>query len=398
MTVSRGFALVTAADFVVRSAYQMGKTPLLPIFAVSLGAGEAFLGFVVSVSTVTGMLVKPIVGLLSDRWGRKAWLLIGTGFFTFMPFMYAFVDSPGQLFVLRMVHGLATAIYGPVTLAYVAELSGKGRAERLGWFSSARSAGYAIGPLSAGVMMLWMDPVAIFTVIGVMSSIAFLPVALLPESPRPNTGDSEPVLHQAWNALRAVGTTPAVWLVGALNGKVLIAVYATKTFLPLQAHAAGLNMAVVGLFFGAQEVVHILLNPVAGRIGDRIGYAYTAGLGLVVLGVAVPLLTIAEDPVALMGPAVLMGLAQALVFPSTVALLSHQLDDGNLGAGMGVMGTLKNTAKVAGPVLVGFLLHWTDFATVFRLIGVVLLSAGGFVVLSAYLAGRPTSDKKRAAV
>lgn len=397
MTTSRGFVLVTAADFVVRSAYQIGKTPLLPIFAVSLGAGEAFLGFVVSVSTVTGMLVKPIVGLLSDRWGRKAWLLIGTGFFTFMPFMYGFVDSPAQLFVLRMAHGMATAIYGPVTLAYVAELSDKGRAERLGWFSSARNAGYVIGPLTAGVMMLWMDPVAIFTVIGVISSVAFLPVALLPESRRSRPGDSKPVFHQARKALRAVVRTPVVWLVGALNGNLLIAVYATKAFLPLQAHAVGLNMAVVGLFFGAQEVVHMLLNPVAGRIGDRIGYAYTAGLGLAVLGAALPLLTVAEDTVALMGPAVLMGLAQALVFPSTIALLSHRLDDGNLGAGMGVLGTMKNAAKVAGPVLVGFVLYWTDFAIAFRLIGAVLLSAGGLVVLGAHLAGRPASDEGRAA-
>ena len=64
---SRGFICITAADFVVRSAYQMGKTPLLPILAAALGAGEAFLGFIVSVSTLTGMAFKPMVGILSDR-------------------------------------------------------------------------------------------------------------------------------------------------------------------------------------------------------------------------------------------------------------------------------------------------------------------------------------------
>ena len=80
MIRSRGFVLITAADFIVRSAYQMGKTPLLPIFAAALGAGDILLGFIVSVSTLTGMVLKPFVGILSDQSGRKVWLLVGTAF------------------------------------------------------------------------------------------------------------------------------------------------------------------------------------------------------------------------------------------------------------------------------------------------------------------------------
>ena len=63
-----------------------------------------------------------------------------------MPFVYGFVDSPDQLVLVRVVHGLATAIYGPVTLAYVAELSRSKRAERLGWFSMARKRGLRSWP------------------------------------------------------------------------------------------------------------------------------------------------------------------------------------------------------------------------------------------------------------
>ena len=65
------------------------------------------------------MVLKPFVGLLSDRWGRRAWLIVGTALFTGMPFLYRFVETPEQLVALRIAHGLATAIYGPVTLAYV---------------------------------------------------------------------------------------------------------------------------------------------------------------------------------------------------------------------------------------------------------------------------------------
>ena len=125
------FAKITAADAIVRSAYQMGKTPLLPLYAASLGAGDAYLGFIVSISTLTGMLTKPFFGVLSDRWGRRSWLIVGTAFFAFMPFAYHLVETPDHVLIVRLIHGISTAIYGPVTLAYVAEQSKAERAERL---------------------------------------------------------------------------------------------------------------------------------------------------------------------------------------------------------------------------------------------------------------------------
>ena len=118
------FVSITVADFIVRSAYQIGKTPLLPIFAASLGASWAFLGFIVAVSTITGMALKPVVGILSDRWGRYWWLVVGTAFFVGVPFLYRFIHTPEELFGIRVIHGLATAIFGPVTLAFVAEGGG----------------------------------------------------------------------------------------------------------------------------------------------------------------------------------------------------------------------------------------------------------------------------------
>ena len=370
---------ITLADFIVRSAYQMGKTPLLPLFAAQLGAGDAFLGFVVSVSTLTGLVFKPFIGLFSDRWGRRTWLLLGTVFFTCMPFVYRFVQSPEQLFTIRLVHGLATAIYGPVRLAYVAELSEAHRAERLGWFGMARNAGYVVGPAAAGWMLLTMHPVSVFTVIGILSSFAFLPVLLLPASRISTPERRFPFLKQALWALTSGSRTPSIWLAGCLDAATYIALYAIKAFLPLYALSIGVNTALVGAFFALQEVVHILLNPLGGRTGDRLGYLPTVCLGMVVLSAALPLLTVVDNGAVLMAPAVLMGVAQALIFPSTVALASAQVADSALGTGMGIIGTLKNTGKVAGPALAGLLIQRLDFVPTIRLMGIALLIGAGVV-------------------
>lgn len=379
MNRDRPFIFITAADFLARSAYQIGKTPLLPIFAVSLGATDTFLGIIVSVSTLSGMMLKPLIGLFSDRWGRRNWLLLATAIFALMPFTYRFVQTPEQLFFVRIVHGIATAIYGPVTLAYVLEKAPDRQAERLGWFGMARSAGYIVGPAAAGWMLLTMSPVHVFTVIGLLSSFAFLPVLALPESPMLFNGVLPPLKAQFRRALKSAGQTPSIWLSGGLEAVTYVALYALRAFLPLYALANDISVAVVGIFFALQEATHMVLKPLGGRLGDRISYQPAICLGLGVLGMALYVLPNAGVGFGLIALALVLGLAQAMIFPSTVALVSMQIDRSSLGAGMGVIGTFRNAGKVLGPVLGGLLIEQLRFAATFQFLSLLLLLSAMFI-------------------
>ncbi|UCG22624.1 MAG: MFS transporter [Chloroflexota bacterium] len=382
MIRDRSFLNITIADLVARLAYQMGKTPLLPIFAASLGASDAFLGIIVSVSTLTGMILKPFIGILSDRWGRRLWLLVGTAFFALMPFTYWLVHTPTQLFLVRIIHGTATAIYGPVTLAYVTEQSPGSKAERLGWFGMARSAGYIVGPALAGFMLLRMQPAAVFTVIGLLSAAVFLPILALPESrpTRDSNSKRSSLRSQVQDAVRACSRTPAVWLSGGLEAVAFIALYATKAFMPLYALSIGINVAVVGLFFALQEALYMILKPLGGRFGDRLGYLWAICLGMLLLGMTLPLLPWTKTSLTLLALAGCMGLSQAVIFPSTTALVSAQIDGRNLGAGMGMIGALRNAGKVLGPLLAGLLIRQLDFGTTFNVLGIILLLGAMFVL------------------
>ena len=372
MKRSRNFILITVADFIARSAYQMGKTPLLPIFAAALGATGAFLGLIVSASTLTGMVLKPLIGTLSDRSGRRRWLIVGTLLFASMPFLYRFVNSPEALFSIRIVHGLATAVYGPVTLAFVAEQNREHCAEKLGWFGMARSAGYVIGPAVGGWLLLSLEPTPVFTIIGLLSSLTFVPVFLLPETAVSPTTIRPPLSLQFKQAFKSANKT-AVWFSGGLEATVFIALYAIKAFLPIYALSVGLNVALVGTFFALQEATHMLLKPLGGRLGDRLGHVPMISLGVFILGVIFPLMPWVEETASLIGLALLIGSGQALIFPSTVALVANQVETNHLGAGMGFIGTLKNGGKVLGPVLGGLLIEWFDYTLMFRLMGLFLL-------------------------
>ena len=150
------------ADFLVRSFYQVGKTPLLPLFAASIGAGEVIIGFIVSVSTMTGMLLKPLFGILSDRWGRKIWLLVATLIFSGMPFLYQFITTDQELILVRLFHGISTAIFGPVSLAYVASLDSNNVGARIAFFGISRLLASLIAPLIAGILLTFLDFEVVF--------------------------------------------------------------------------------------------------------------------------------------------------------------------------------------------------------------------------------------------
>lgn len=374
------FVYITLADFIVRVAYQMGKTPLLPIFAATLGATDAFLGFIVSVSTIAGILFKPLIGILSDRWGRRWWLIIGTTFFAGVPFLYYFIHGPEQLLVIRLIHGCATAIYGPVTVAYVVEQKRDRRAERLGWFSMARSGGYILGPALAGWLLLVMKPIDIFMVIGILSSFAFVPVLLLSDSkqlfekPKPRS-----IPQQIFQALKFGSLTPAVWLSGSLEFTVYIALYAAKVFLPIYSLSMGINVALVGTFFALQEAIYVFFKPLGGRLGDRYGYLKTISIGMANIGCMLPLLTLTSNSFSLLLLAAFIGSSQALIFPSTIILISNQINEEYIGAGIGLVGMLKNSGKVIGPILGGLLVGWFSFAVMFWILGSLLI-LGALVV------------------
>ncbi|MEM9009988.1 MAG: MFS transporter [Pseudomonadota bacterium] len=371
---------LTGADFVLRTAYQMGKTPLLPLYAAALGASDLMIGTVLSVSTLTGLMLKPLFGLLSDRGGRRLWLLIGLTLFATIPFLYRFVETPEELFALRLVHGTATAIFGPVGLAYIAEMGIERRGERLGIYGMARSGGYFLAPTLAALLLTVLPPEQVFTIIGFLSLAAALPLAGL-SSHRPATRPAfRPALAEG---LRAIGASAAFRLAALLELAVHIATYAVKAFLPIFALTAmEVDLIVVGLFFSAQELAHTLLRPVGGRMSDRYGAVGTISLGLLILAAALTGLAFADSGFSLFPAAIGIGISLGLILPSTAALFAGEMPAPTLGLGMGALGALRNLGKVVGPVAAGALLAYVDHGQLFMLTALFVLAAAALLATS----------------
>ena len=367
-----------AADLVARTAYQVGKTPLLPIYAALLGASDLVIGYVVSISTLTGLVLKPLVGTLSDRTNRRAWLILGLMIFAGVPFLYQFVTTAEQLYALRLLHGTATAIFGPVSLAYVAEMASNHRAERLGIFGMSRSASYLVAPVIGAGLLTILPPEQVFTLIGLVSCAALLPAIGLPEHTRARTRKQHPRA-----VLRALFASRALRLTAVLEMLVYVVTYALKAFLPIFAlRAAGMDLILIGLFFTAQEATHLLVRPFAGRLADRVGTDRVILTGLIVLACGVSLLALSTDPMVWLSAAACIGAALGMILPATLSLLTAEVPQDMLGSGMGVLGASRNLAKALGPVLAGGMLLYLPYDTLFLLASALVASAAGLLGLN----------------
>jgi MFS family permease len=378
-----GFWALFCTDLIVRAGYQMAKSPVLPLLAAALGANKVMIGAIVGVSTLTGTVFKPFVGALSDRWGRKIWFFTALLLFAGFPFLYRFVETPDQLMLLRIIHGSATAIFGPVTLAIVTEFDRNNRATRLGIYEMARGAGHLIAPAAAGFLLAATDTSTVFTVVGLLSCAAMVPAVFVPfESGRVERAGRPGLLRQLAGGLRHAAGRAEIWGIGALEFAVYGSLYSLKAFLPIFALQAGYGVWAAGLFFTLQESAHLLMRPFGGRTADRHGASPTIAVGMVAIGTALILLPYAPGATALLILAVLVGVGQGLTFPATVSVISNTISADHIGLGLGVYGALRNLGKVAGPVVIGALLEFLPAKLVFPGLGATALVICAVLALS----------------
>jgi len=382
----------------------MSKSPVLPLFAQHLGASKADIGFIAAASTIIGIVTNLPAGALSDVWGRKRVILVAALVFASAPFLYFFVTTPWQLVVVRVYHGLATAIFGPVALAYVADLFQQRRGENMAWYSSATMVGRFLAPTVGGfVLSLATLPaiVALFLPLGLpqprlpyilvylgcgLSGLVALFLALrLPDlgggAEVPRSGGENPASTpaQAKRTSRPY-LERRILLTSGTEAAQYLAYGALETFLPLYALAVGRAEWEIGLIFGLQTVTTLLTKPLMGRLSDRLGRRALIALGLLVSAAALAAVPWTASLLLLAVLAMIFGLGVAVVTSSTAAFVADLAQGTAHGAALGTLGTIMDVGHASGPIVAGLLIARFSYAPAFAIIAAVLvLAAGGFL-------------------
>lgn len=360
---NRSFLALGAMDITARTGYQMGKSPVLPVLALAVGAGSVELGLIVSASVATGIVLKPSIGALSDRIGRRPLLLIAGALFALVPWCYVYVDGLRSLLLVRILHGLATAVCGPIMAAWVADLYADRDQGciRYGWYDTFRSVGYVSGPFLGGLALkAFADPRHIYFVVGMFGVAAALAALfLVPSNPilaESNTASRtrRSIFSIVAHYVREFASNPFMRSIVGIELIANMMTRWTKVFWVVWA-LDRFEMVFIGSLLSLMFATSLGVKPLAGWLGSRTPPRTVLSAGAVLLASGVVGLYHAQSPAGCLFWAMIVGIGDGLVMPSVMVLIAYSVDRKHRGAAFGVLGSYRNIGKAAGPALGGLL-------------------------------------------
>ena len=343
-------------------------------------------GLLISSFSIAQLVVAPVWGRFSDRYGRRPAILAGLLVTAVAYALFAFAGSVWALLASRIVQGLGGGTIG-VVQAYVADASTpEQRTKSLGWLSAVTSLGAVVGPAFGSLMVaLGGQKLPGLAAAALSVLVAVFAWRYLRESREMRlSGTSSCALDYYRPRRDRPGTLPLA-RTGAPSHLDLCRRHRRllrndSDGAPTAQGAARHHRAECGLLRhvpGRNGCHHP--GPDPGRAVDRLGEARLSRVGLVLLGGGLVLTGLAHGlPVLLLG-FTLMPLGTAFLFPCVTGLLSRVVRAGERGLYMGVQHTFGGISRVAFPIASGVLMDHAD-------VGVPFLGAGLLVFLTIPLA------------
>ncbi len=370
--------------------------PVIPKLLQELIGGDASVslaatygGWLIAAYAITQFFCAPIMGGLSDRFGRRPVLLASLFGFGIDYFVVAWAPSIGWLFLGRIIAGMMGASFTTAG-AYIADIStNENRAQNFGIIGAAFGLGFIIGPVIGGFLGDFGPRVpfigaGVLTLLNWLYGFFILPESLKHENRRPFE----------WKRANPIGTLSTLWKYPVISGLLL-----SLTFVYLAAHAVqsnwsyytiekfkwtpgaiGLSLAVVGFTFAL--VQGLLIRKIIPRLGQQrsvyLGLAlYAAGLLLYAFaseGWMMYAFTVVYCLGGIAGPA-LQGIMSGIVPPNA---------QGELQGGFT---SLMSVTSIVGPPLMNNLFAFftrPEGDTYFP--GAAMLLGAVFMIISAILA------------
>lgn len=347
--------------------------PFLPLYAQQFAASGTAVGMLFGAHSAARTFLLPIIGRTSDRHGRKAFLLGGMLLYAVAAIAYLLANSLFTLVLVMAVQGIATAMIQPTSLAYVGDLTPKGKeGTYAGYANTAFLGGVAGGPVLGGVIKDLFSMQMSFIVLGILSLLSFLLLlAFLPDSQRKQTATKAGTLP--WRAIMSSRPILGVTFFRLVYSLSNIIVW---IFIPLlAAHLLSLNTTQIGLLISLNVLVSTLLQSPCGRLADRMSKALLIGAGGSVSALALAAFPFASHFWHLLVLNLLIGVGFGFAYPAHMALAMEHAPDSNMGTVMSMLLTVHSFAMTVVPPLFGVLVDYYTLSSAFYIAGILSLVA-----------------------
>lgn len=319
----------------------------------SLSEAALWGGTLATSFAVMQFLFGPLIGALSDRFGRRPVLLLSLLVMALDYLVLALAHTIWLLLAARIVAGITAATYSTAT-AYIADITPPDqRGSRFGLIGAGFGIGFVLGPLIGGLLAT-IDTRAPFYAAGALAlaNLAFgylvLPETVTTATRRPfSLARANPL-----GALRAVSRLPGVRLTLAcflilgiaMNVYPSVWAYYGQARFGWNNTMVGVSLAVYGISFAVGQA--LLVGPLIRRFGEHRAAHYGMWVDVVTLMalglVTSPALALAIIPVTAMG---------GVVTPALQALGSRSAPANAQGELQGVMSSLNAIAMITSPLI-----------------------------------------------
>lgn len=358
----------------------MAKNPVLPLFIRALDVPMGTVGFIAAASTMVGIIISLPAGVLSDIIGRRRVLLIAAVVFASAPFLYLLITQPCHLVLVRIYHGFATAILGPVAMAAVADTFDEKRGERMGWYSSATMVGRFLAPFIGGALIFGDNFHWVFIADGVIGVAALLVAIRLPLSKATSdsvTGALKRGRSEIWSDIKAIMAHSGILATSAIEAVQYFSFGCLEVFLPIFLdEQAGFSTIEIGSLFTIQVVVATLTKPIMGRFSDKYGRVPVIIAGLLIGGITMVFMAYSSDYLLLAVLVGFFGLGLATVTASTSALVADLSKASSHGGALGVLSSVMDIGHSTGPMVGGLLVSALNYKATFGIFGGIMAIAG----------------------
>jgi len=362
--LSRPFALAFVANFL--TALSAHTYLHLPGFLHDLGARELRIGLIMGSMSAAGLLVRPALGNLMDRRGRRAPAVIGAVCMIAACLLYLTVHSLGPwIYVVRIIHGVAIAALFSSLFTIAADVAPpQKRAGAIALFGISGLIPLAIGGLLGDLILAHGSYQTLFLATAGTATLCLLAVLPIPDT-RPQRSDNE-APNGFLDAIRAPELRP-LWLIAC---GFALCVAASFTFLKTFVLETGVGS--VGLFLSAYAAAAIGIRLTTSWLMNRTNHKRALLPALISTGAGLLVLAAASHPVMLAVSGVLCGLGHGYAFPTLAALVVDRANPSNRGAAITIFTALFDVGFLIGGPTFGLLVRVSSYAVMFTTAAAIL--------------------------
>jgi MFS family permease len=370
----------------------------LPLRLREVGLPEdqipTFTGLFTSLIFVFGILLVPFWGVWADKYSRRAVIVRSAVVEVFVFAGVAMAVEPWQLAASLLLVGLQLGNTG-VMLAALRDVTPRHRVGTVtALFGATSPLGFAIGPVLGAIIVdgLGLPLSAVFWTGAALSAATVVLLLVGSREIRPAVVPVGSAVTLARQAVTGVLRDASVRRLFLIFGVSILANQMSRPYIPLlveEVNAGAGNLAsAIGLVAGTAALVGALLSPVAGPIGDRIGFRRVLAASLLGAGTTLLLMPLAPTVAILAGIGVVYSALQASTQAMVFGLVAVEVAPERRSATLNLILLPLYVAGIIGPTLGAVAAGIGGIQAPFYAAGAVFLVGGAVVTTSLRRAAR----------